>query len=249
MWRSEVTPRDRAVRRLVDRVDPMWLQRGTTSPVPRRRASRPRGSERSSVLAIGIWTDEREWPNRRRAMRSVARVRPPRFRTCANAPPTTARVHRMCMISRPAADVDRHREWSPPARSLAARMTTGFGRLGAPRPTPSRVTTNDAGSPGSRAVASDGLPRACVPKLRRSQFSARRQGPSGQWPKASRSTPSFVTSTTAPPPLLILRERRSWRSKRRRNYRIEPHRRTHAPTDRRGTICCQVETCDSPWPR
>ena len=42
------------------------------------------------------------------------------------------------------------------------RSATDINRLGAPRPTLSRVTTNDGRSPGSRVIALDGLPRDCI---------------------------------------------------------------------------------------
>jgi hypothetical protein len=41
----------------------------------------------------------------------------------------------------------------------STRLATEFDRLGAPRPTLSRVTTNDGRSPGSRVIALDRLPR------------------------------------------------------------------------------------------
>ena len=65
-----------------------------------------------------------------------------------------------CMSFKLAADVGRHCERPQPVTRRPSRVMTGFDRLGAPRPTLSRVTTNDGRSPGSRVVALDHLPRA-----------------------------------------------------------------------------------------
>ena len=79
-----------------------------------------------------------------------------------------------------AANVVRHCEWSLPATRRSTCVDTGFGRLGAPRPTLSRVTTNDGRSPGSRVTAFDRLPRERAPvadwsSARRLQLRDRRQ--------------------------------------------------------------------------